>query len=103
MLPRIWNQRCCRDEIDDQQERRNKAGCSQAARQRHENQRGAETGKSASRPRDESNRADGDGGVGADVAWDEAGRAHPRKMPPVLFVTSVTILAADGSISLSVM
>ena len=69
------NQRRGRDEIDDQQQRRDQPRRRDAARQRHEDQRGAETGKSARRSRHESDRADRDGGVML-TRRDEAGEAH---------------------------
>jgi len=70
-----------------------------AACERHEDQRGAESGKSARSSRDEGDRADHKGGIEVEAGWDEAKRAHPRRTPPVFFVTSATILAATASIS----
>src|SRR5258705_13922508 len=90
------------DEMDDQQKRSDQPRRRHAARQGHENQRGAETGKPARRRRHERKGADRDRGGDADIGRDEAGKAHPRNVPPVFLVTSVTILAAPASISWSV-
>src|SRR5260370_35854383 len=99
MLPRIRNQRCCRDEIDDEQKCSDEARRRDAACQRHEDQRGPKPGKPARRSRYESDRRDGDGGVDADIGRDETNEAHPRSPPPVLFATWATIFAATASIS----
>jgi hypothetical protein len=100
VLPGIGKERRGGDEIDDEQEGCNQARRRKTARQRHENQRRAETGKSARRSRHESDRADGDGDAGADIRRDEAEPGHhPRSTPPVFFATSATILAPTASIS----
>src|SRR3981189_111726 len=77
-------------------------GCAHAARQRHEDQRGAEAGEPPRRSRDEGNDADGDGGIDGYIGRDEANEAHPRNVPPVFLLTSATIFAATASISWSV-
>ena len=103
VLPRLGNKRGGCDEIDDQQQRRHQPRRGHAARERHEDQRGAKTGKSARRSGDESDCANGDCGVDADIGRDEARKVHARNVPPVFFVTSATIFAATASISSSVM
>src|SRR6266700_3240604 len=49
------------------------------------NQRGAETGKSARRCRQERDRADRDGGVDADIGRDETGEAHALDIWSMMF------------------
>src|SRR5437588_12678892 len=99
VLPRVRYQRRRRDEIDDEQKRCDQARRRHAACERHEDQRRAEAGKSARGSRYEGNRADGDCGIDADLRRDQVRQDHPRNTPPVLFVTSATILAATASIS----
>jgi hypothetical protein len=99
MFPGVWNERRGRHEIDHEQQRRHQPRRGDAACERHEDQRGAESGKSARSSRDEGDCADRKGGIEVEAGWDEAKRAHPRRTPPVFFVTSATILAATASIS----
>ncbi len=104
LLPGIGEQRRGADEIVDEQKRRDQPRRGETARQRHEDQRRAETGKAARRARHQGDHADRDRNVVTDIARDEAGSGHhPRNTPPVLFVTSATILAPTASISWSVM
>src|SRR5262249_30876163 len=91
-----------RHEIDDQQQRGYEARRRHAARERHEDQRGAEAGEAARRAGDEGDRADRDRRESGEVGRDETPKAHPRNVPPVFFVTSATIFAATASISWSV-
>ena len=51
--------------------------------------------------RDPCDLAGRDRGIAADIGRDEVGDTHPRKMPPVFFVTSATIFTATASISWS--
>src|SRR5258708_20170753 len=78
MLPRIRNRGRGGDEIEVEQKGREKGRARNAARQRHENQRGAETGKPARRSRNESNGADGDGDIDADIGGGEANEGHAQ-------------------------
>src|SRR6185312_8796347 len=90
------------DEIDDEQQGGDQPRLGDRTCQRHEDQRRAEPGKSACRSGDEGDHADGDRRIEADSCRNEPEQAHPRRTPPVFFVTSATILAATASISWSV-
>src|SRR5258708_20610212 len=85
MLPRIRNRGRGGDEIEVEQKGREKGRARNAARQRHENQRGAETGKSARRSRHESNGTDGDGDIDANIGGGEADEAPAPDAPRMMF------------------
>src|SRR5579883_763806 len=103
MLPRVRDQRSRRDEVDDQEQRRDEPWRGHAARERHEDQGRTEAGKTACRSRDEGDGTDGDRRTDADVRRDQPEYRHPRSVPPVFLTTSATSLAATASISSSVM
>jgi hypothetical protein len=77
MLPSIWNERRGRDEIDQEQQRRDQARRGDAARQGHEDQRRAEAGKSTRRSRNKGDCANCDSDFEADVRRDKTQRTHP--------------------------
>ena len=78
--PRIRKQWSRGDEIDHEQQCCDQARRGDAARQRHENQRRTEAGKSAGGSRDKGCDANRDRGREADVGRDELRGAHPRSI-----------------------